>query len=268
MTITLTIVLYFVSTLFHAGYLARQKPALYSAATFFLFLGFLAHALGLGQYFRETGHLPFASVHGGLSFFVWLTVGAYLLLQLRYRLPVIGSFMTPLALVLVIANLMIPEPFGRDLPPVFRTPLFPIHVGLALLGDAFFSLACVLGVMYLLQLREVKYKRMGFIYRRLPSLEVLDDMNYRCLTLGFPFMTLGIITGAFWAKSAWGTYLKGDPKEIWSLITWAIYVAVLHMRLNSGWRGRKAALLSIGGFFVLLFAFIGVNWLFTGYHNF
>ena len=262
------VVLYFVSTLLHLWYLLRQRPALYTTATLFLFLGFLAHALGLGLRFHETGYLPFANLQGGLSFFVWLLVGVYLLIQLRYRLPVMGSFMTPLALVLVLVNVVLPGAQGKELPLMFKSPLFPIHVSLAIFGDAFFALAFVLGIMYLLQLKEMKSKKLGFIYHRLPSLEVLDELNYRCLTLGFPLMTLGIIFGALWAKSAWGTYLKGDPKEVWSLITWAIYAALLHMRLNSGWRGRKAALMSIGGFLVLLFAFIGVNWLFIGYHNF
>ena len=104
-----------------------------------------------------------------------------------------------------------------------------------------------------------KKKRLGALYQKLPALDILDEINYRCLTLGFPLLTVAIITGAIWAETAWGTYWSWDPKETWSLITWFIYAALLHGRLTTGWRGRKAALLSIIGFFILLFTFLGVN---------
>ena len=100
---------------------------------------------------------------------------------------------------------------------------------------------------------------MGPLYQKLPSLDVLDEINYRCLSFGFPLLTVAIITGAIWAETAWGTYWSWDPKETWSLITWFIYAALLHGRLTTGWRGRRAAVLSIIGFFVLLFTFLGVN---------
>jgi cytochrome c-type biogenesis protein CcsB len=113
--------------------------------------------------------------------------------------------------------------------------------------------------MYLIQERFLKKKRLGSLYQKLPSLDVLDEINYRCLSFGFPLLTVAIITGAIWAETAWGTYWSWDPKETWSLITWFIYAALLHGRLTTGWRGRRAAVLAIVGFFVLLFTFLGVN---------
>jgi cytochrome c-type biogenesis protein CcsB len=122
--------------------------------------------------------------------------------------------------------------------------------------------------MYLLMEKELKHKKMGAIFKRLPSLNVLDDINYRCLTIGFPLLTLGIITGSIWAEYAWGSYWSWDPKEVWSLITWLLYAALLHGRMTVGWRGRKAAILAIVGFCAILFTFLGVNLLLPGLHTY
>jgi cytochrome c-type biogenesis protein CcsB len=116
--------------------------------------------------------------------------------------------------------------------------------------------------------RELKRKKLGAIFKRLPSLDVLDDINYRCLTIGFPLLTLGIITGSIWASFAWGSYWSWDPKEVWSLITWLLYAALLHGRMTVGWRGRKAAILAIVGFCAILFTFLGVNLLLPGLHTY
>jgi cytochrome c-type biogenesis protein CcsB len=131
-----------------------------------------------------------------------------------------------------------------------------------------FAVAFGAGIMYLLMERELKRKKLGAIFKRLPSLNVLDDINYRCLTIGFPLLTLGIITGSIWASLAWGSYWTWDPKEVWSLITWLLYAALLHGRMTVGWRGRKAAILAIVGFCAVLFTFLGVNLLLPGLHTY
>src|SRR4030067_653128 len=118
--------------------------------------------------------------------------------------------------------------------------------------------------MYLLQEKQVKRKKMGAMFKRLPSLDVLDDINYRCLTIGFPLLTLGIITGSIWAEYAWGSYWSWDPKETWSLITWLLYAALLHGRLTVGGRGRTAAILATLGFGAGLLTCLGVNLLLPG----
>jgi cytochrome c-type biogenesis protein CcsB len=109
---------------------------------------------------------------------------------------------------------------------------------------------------------------MGAVAKRLPSLKVLDDLNYQSLKFGFPLLTLGIITGAVWADNAWGRYWGWDPKETWSLITWFLYAAMLHQRLTVGWRGRKAAIMAIAGFLAVLFTFLGVNLILPGLHTY
>jgi cytochrome c-type biogenesis protein CcsB len=96
----------------------------------------------------------------------------------------------------------------------------------------------------------------------------LDEINYKSIVIGFPMLTLGIVTGAAWANYAWGTYWSWDPKETWSLITWFLYAALLHGRLTVGWRGRKAAILAIVGFAALVFTFLGVNLVLSGMHSY
>jgi cytochrome c-type biogenesis protein CcsB len=141
-------------------------------------------------------------------------------------------------------------------------------VTLAFLSYAAFALSFVAGVMYLIQNREIKLKRQSIFFFRLPSIETLDYLGYKLISVGFPLLTLGIITGALWANNAWGSYWSWDPKETWSLITWIIYASYLHARVIAGWSGRKAAYLSIIGFGCVLFTYLGVNLLLGGLHSY
>jgi cytochrome c-type biogenesis protein CcsB len=179
----------------------------------------------------------------------------------------LGAFVAPLAFVFSIFAAFLPGEIA-ELAPALNSYWLPVHVLLLFVGDAVFAVAFGAGIMYLLQEKQVKQKKMGAIFKRLPSLDVLDDINYRCLTIGFPLLTVGIITGSIWAEYAWGSYWSWDPKETWSLITWLLYAALLHGRLTVGWRGRKAAILAIVGFCAILFTFLGVNLLLPGLHSY
>jgi cytochrome c-type biogenesis protein CcsB len=263
----ITLGLYFLATLAYLICLYKQKPILTRMAPSLLAAGFLTHSLELFSQYLALGHAPVTNLPQSLSFLSWTLIAVYLLLQLRYQVIVLGSFLTPLALISILIAAALPGS-KEPLDPILKSYWFPIHITLAFLGDGFFGLAFCSGIMYLLQEHQVKGKKMGFFYHRLPSLRVLDEMNYRCLTLGFPLLTLGIISGSVWAEYAWGSYWHWDPKETWSLITWLVYAALLHGRLTFGWRGRRAAVMSILGFTVLLFTFVGVNLLLKGAHNF
>jgi cytochrome c-type biogenesis protein CcsB len=119
--------------------------------------------------------------------------------------------------------------------------------------------------MYLIQENELKRKRPQAFYYRLPSLEICDDLAYRALSIGFPLLTIGIVAGSFWASRAWGKYWGWDPKMVWSFITWLIYAILIHFRLSAGLRGRRAAWMSIVGFFFVLITFIGTRFLGTAH---
>jgi cytochrome c-type biogenesis protein CcsB len=262
-----TLVVYFAATLLYMAGVITRRDQLGRVAKWVLVGGFGVHCLTLGARWLATGLTPAASLYEALSFFAWALVGTYLLFDLRYRMAVLGAFICPLALVLMIGGSAAPK---EVLPvnPVLDSWWFPVHVTLAFLGYAVFAVAAMAGVMYLLQERRVKGKKFSGLFYRLPSLDTLDSINYKCLTFGFPLMTMGIISGAIWGNTAWGGYWRWDPKETGALVVWFLYAALLHGRLTIGWRGRRAALFAILGFICLLFTFLGVNLLLGGQHTF
>jgi cytochrome c-type biogenesis protein CcsB len=263
----LTLGFYLGGTIAYLVYLLSCHERVAWAGRLLLGVGFCSHGLAFVLRYIEAGHAPVVNLHESLSFFAWLVVGFFLLLRLRYKVEMLGAFVSPLTLLLVIGAAALPKKI-LSLPPALKSWWLPIHVTFAFLGDAIFALAFCAGVAYLIQERLVKSKRAGALSRRLPSLEVLDEVNYRALTIGFPLLTIGIVTGAVWAEYAWGSYWSWDPKETWSLITWLLYAALLHQRLTIGWRGKKAAIMAIVGFGTVLFTFLGVNLLMEGLHTY
>lgn len=230
-------------------------------------IGLVMHTISLADRYIAAGHMPVASAHEATSFFAWCIVVLFFVLEFRHKVGLMGSFIMPVVLVLLITASLLPREI-KPLSPVLQSKWFSVHTVLAFAGDAAFALACGVGIMYLLQEHYVKSKHLGGLFQRLPSLQSLDYMNYRLITIGFPLLTLAIISGALWAESAWGGYWRWDPREVWALITWLIYAIILHARLLAGWRGRRAAILSIIGFISILVAFFGIKLLHKGLHIF
>ncbi len=253
-----TLGLYFFATVAYLVYLVKPRQGLGRAAHWLILCGFLLHCAFTAARYFAAGHTPITNLHESLSFFSLTIVGVFIAFERKYHASILGSFVTPLALLLMIASSIYPAAIPL-LPPALKSNWLLVHSSLAFISYATFAVAFGAAIMYLIQEHFLKKKRLGPLYQKLPSLDVLDEINYRCLTFGFPLLTVAIITGAIWAETAWGTYWSWDPKETWSLITWFIYAALLHGRLTTGWRGKRAAVLSIIGFFVLLFTFLGVN---------
>ncbi len=263
----ITLLVYFGATVLYLVDVLLRKEVAGRAGRALLLAGFALHCATIVTRYIEAGYTPVTNLHESVSFFAWVLVGIYFLFDLRYRLSVLGAFVCPLALVLMVVGSAAPK-VVQEINPMLDSWWFPIHVTLAFSGNAVFTVAFVAGVMYLLQERMLKSKNFSGLYHRLPSLQTLDSINYKCLTIGFPLMTMGIVSGAVWANSAWGGYWRWDPKETWALITWFLYAALLHGRLSTGWRGRKAAIFAIIGFLCLLFTFFGVNLFLSGAHSF
>lgn len=264
---TITTLSYLVASILYLVGMIGRRPQMAQSGRWVLLIGIISQASCFAVRHSSAGGTPVTSLHESLAFFAWCLILLFLLLDLRFKLSVMGAFAAPLALLLMIGSALCPHVVVQ-LSPVLKSWLFPVHIAFAFLGNAAFALSFGAGVMYLIQNRMLKSKRFTGIYQLLPSLDTLDKVNYTCLSVGFPLMTLGIISGAFWANIAWGTYWSWDPKETWALLTWFLYAALLHGRLTVGWRGRKAAIFSIIAFMFLLFTFLGVNLLLGGYHTF
>ncbi|MGI6656991.1 MAG: c-type cytochrome biogenesis protein CcsB [Desulfobulbus sp.] len=244
-----------------------RNPAVGRAGRMIFVGAFALHTCTIVLRGWEAGYPPLASHHEAVSFFAWSVSCCYLLFRWRYTIKNLGLFVGVLVLgLMLVAAFSSRAPVS--LPPAMQTWWLPVHASVTLFAEAFLGLACIGGIMYLLQERQIKKKRFGLLYLRLPSLETLDRLNHHCLSIGFPLFTLGIITGSLWAKQAWGAYWQWDPKETWSLITWFIYAGTVHQRFTVGWRGRRVAMLSIAGFLAVLFTFWGASFLLQGVHTY
>jgi len=258
---------YLVGNAFYLYFIVKLNERSARLGRMFLLIGVILHAVGFTARYLSAGHIPITNLFESLSFFSFVTVCVFLAFELKYNIRVLGVFVAPVALVFAVFSAVLPGHL-RPLAPALNSGWLPVHTLLLFFGYAVFAVAFGAGIMYLLMERELKAKRIGPVFRRLPSLDVLDDINNRCLKIGFPLLTLGIITGSIWASLAWGSYWSWDPKEVWSLITWLLYAALLHGRITVGWRGRKAAILAIVGFCSILFTFLGVNLLMPGLHSY
>ena len=262
-----TLVLYAAATVLYLCYLLKPSPTLGRVSHWTISTGFLVHCGFTLHRYLVAGHTPITNLHESLSFFSLAVVGIFILCESRYRVFILGSFVTPLALLILAVS----ATFSSVIPPLnpaLKSKWLLVHTSMAFLGYAAFAVSFGASIMYLIQSHFLKKRKLGPMFQKLPPLDLLDEISYRCLTLGFPLLTFAIISGAIWAETAWGTYWSWDPKETWSLITWFIYAALLHGRLTTGWRGRKAAMLSIFGFLIMLFTFLGVNLLLPGLHSY
>jgi cytochrome c-type biogenesis protein CcsB len=264
--IILTILLYMLGTGAYFAYLFFQKNQLQRIGYYSLMAGFIVHMATIIFGFVKSGHLPVSNLHETLSLSAWAVAGVFLVIQYKFNLKILGIFAAPMVTVVMVAVSLLPnEP--SQISNVLKNFWLIAHVVAIFIGEAFFALAGGLGILYLIQENAIKTKRHRFFFKRLPSLELLDSTGYACIVGGFTLLTLGLITGFVYAKSIWGRFWGWDPKEVWSGITWIFYAILLHERLTVGWRGRKSAIMAIIGFGVLLFTFLGVNFLLEGHHG-
>jgi cytochrome c-type biogenesis protein CcsB len=213
----------------------------------------------------DVGHIPVSNLYEVFILFSMITALFYLYYEQRYRTRQLGPFV--LLVISAAVGFLLWYTVSRDaseiqpLVPALQSWWMKIHVPANFIGYGTFSLAAMVGSAYLL-------KSHGILADRLPSLEVLDDVMYKAISVGFAFFTVATILGALWAAEAWGGYWSWDPKETWALIVWLNYAAWLHMRLMSGLRGRAAAWWALVGLLVTTFAFLGVNMFLSGLHSY
>jgi cytochrome c-type biogenesis protein CcsB len=216
----------------------------------------------------QTGNLPVTNFAQSLSFLAWLTALAGLIVIVRFKMPVVGTFVAPIVFLGLGAATLTMRDRRLTVPAALRSIWLPIHVTLAFLGYALFVLAAGVSLVYLVYERRLKAKRLLLTATEsAPSLEKLDRVNYHLLSWGFLMLTLAIVSGAIWADSTWGHFWSWEPQESWSLAIWLLYAALLESRLTIGWRGRRAAALTIVLFSVLVGSFLGVSLVTPGKHG-
>jgi cytochrome c-type biogenesis protein CcsB len=249
-----------------------KRPSVGKAGTWVAILGLAGNTAGIVLRWVESyqlgiGHAPLSNLYESLVFFACTIIFIYLFIERKYQNRVIGAFTTPIAFLALAYASMSPNISDRIQPliPALKSNWLIAHVIACFIGYGAFAVACGVSFMYLVKRKSSD--NTGSMLNLLPDVDLLDDLNHRMVMFGFLFLSAGIITGAVWANSAWGRYWGWDPKETWSLITWFVYATLLHARMMRGWRGKRTAILSIGGFAAVLFTYFGVN-LLPGLHSY
>ncbi len=219
-------------------------------------VGLAAHVAGLTHRSLLSGHLPGAELYELNSLGALLTVFVFLLVQARRpALRVAGSAVSFIAALLLLFGYL-SNPEISPLPPEFRSEWFFVHIFFSFLAFACYATSASASGLYLW---KSSYPDNGFLKSRVPSLEILDALSFRLVSFGFVFHAMMVISGSFWAYTAWGSYWSWDPIETWSLVTWLIYGIYLHLYLTLGWRGRRMALLNIIALVVIVLNFWGLG---------
>ena len=224
----------------------------------------LTHTVSIVLRGIAAGRVPMVNRYEFSACFAWALCLVSLFFIFKYRFTALGTIAIPV-IIGIMAYAADQSREIHPLMPVLQSGWLVFHVSTAILAYGAFGVSFVLGVFFLLR---GKMKKDSFLDQHIPAEERLDVIEYRSVSLGFLFLTLTIILGAFWAKKSWGSYWSWDPKETWSLVTWIIYAIYLHLRINRKWKGKAAAVFAVIGFICVIFTYIGVNSFLPGLHSY
>jgi cytochrome c-type biogenesis protein CcsB len=248
-----------------SDFTARVASALTWSAVLFGFVGLMVRWYESYLIAPDVGHIPISNLYEVFILFCLITALLYLHYESKFNTKQLGGFV--LVIVNAAVGFILWYRFDRaadsiqPLVPALQSYWMKIHVPANFVGYGAFSLAAMVAAAYLLA-------KKGILATRLPSLDVLDDVMYKSIAVGFAFFTIATILGAMWAAEAWGGYWSWDPKETWALIVWLNYAAWLHLRMVKGLRGPVLAWWALIGLIVTTFAFLGVNMFLSGLHSY
>ena len=267
-------IFYWISLSFPKNNFVFQGGRILVAASNLLFM------VMLGIRWITQGYFPLSNLYESLIFLSWGISFIHLVVESKTQSRLIGAIATPLLFFLSgFSSLTLPTEMQKALPlvPSLQSNWLMMHVSMMMVSYATLILGSLLSILYLAflyfnnQNKEVNYTTgnvSSLSVSKLALLQTVDIWSYRIIGLGFPFLTIGIISGAVWANEAWGSYWSWDPKETWALITWLVFAIYLHSRLLKGWQGKQAAALGSCGFFVIWICYLGVNFLGKGLHSY
>ena len=227
----------------------------------------------LGSRWLENGYFPLSNLYESLMFFIWGITAITIVIEKSVAISLIGAVTSPLSLfVVAFATLSLPEGMQKASPlvPALKSNWLMMHVSIMMLSYAALLAGSLMAVVFLVLAREPKIVLVNEqkTEEKNSLVEVLDQLSYRTLGIGFPLLTLGILSGAVWANEAWGSYWSWDPKETWALITWFIFAIYLHLRISYGWEGKRPAVLASVGFLFVWICYLGVNLFGSGLHSY
>ncbi len=248
---------YLLAVVLYVVHVTVRRRGIWRSAFALVLAGFGLQTLCLGLRWWQGGYLPVTNLFGTQFFFSWALAATYLYFELRYRIHASGLFVM-LCSLLLFGSVLRLSPKLPPLVPALDTPLFTLHVSLSFAGYAFFAMAFSMGVLYLLQSRLKT--------ALLPGLSMLRTLNEEAVFLGFCLFTLCMIFGSIWAFVAWGHYFSWNIKGVWSALVWLFYAGMCHAKFIRRWQGTGYAILSILGFGVVLFTYLGIGLLMSSNH--
>jgi cytochrome c-type biogenesis protein CcsB len=260
-----------------------KKKFLFQVGKIFVFFSNIFFAITLLSRWIGDGYFPLSNLYESLIFLSWGISSIHLFVESKTKSRLLGSISTPILFLLSgFSSFTLPIEMQKSLPlvPSLQSNWLMMHVSMMMISYATLIVGSLLSILYLAFFVFLsKEFQFSFLFSRegsssqessskLSLLETVDIWSYRIIGLGFPFLTIGIISGAVWANEAWGSYWSWDPKETWAFITWLVFAIYLHSRLLRGWQGQKAAFLGSCGFFVIWICYLGVNFLGKGLHSY
>jgi len=261
-----------------------KNTLVFKVSKILVFLSNLVFALTLLLRWVFEHYFPLSNLYESLIFLSWGISTIHLFVESQTKSRLIGSISTPIMFFLSgFSTLTLPPDMQKALPlvPSLQSNWLMMHVTMMMISYATLIVGSLLSILYLAFLYFNKNTQKivlsngqndsfltNLSFSKLSLLQTVDIWSYRIIGLGFPFLTIGIISGAVWANEAWGSYWSWDPKETWALITWLVFAVYLHSRLLKGWQGEKAATLGSFGFFVIWICYLGVNFLGKGLHSY
>lgn len=268
----LTLAAYVVAAVHYVVAFMHKRRSSERVAFISLAAGFALHTVSLVTDWVEDGHYPLFGLRETLSFLAWTLVVAYLLTLIltRYRTLALGSFTLPLVSILTFIAMVARDRVvatSEITGSAAATWIFPLHTTLLIFAYAAFFVVFAASVMYLVQERELRNKTFSAFFHRLPSLMTVNDIATHAAGIGFTLLTLGVLTGMLWSSERDGRLWHNDPKEIFAVITWLLYLVLILYRSTASWRGRRAAWLGVIGFALVLCTFFGAR-LLGSYHVF
>ena len=232
-------------------------------------VGWIVHVTAVFLRGIAQGHVPWSNMFEFSLTASAIIVGVFIFVQLWQNLRFLGAYISGFALIVLGVGTVNFYVDVKPLPPPLQSAWLVIHVFVAVLGTSFFAIGAGLSITQLLQARRAAGRAVGLRFlQTLPKADVLENLAYRLIVVGFVFWTFTLIAGAIWAERAWGRYWGWDTKEVWTFIIWTIFAGYIHARATRGWRGSRSAWLAIVGFAAVMFNFTIVNLFFKGLHSY